>query len=210
MTRDAPDETPAQPSAAARARLIGAVVFLLAGAATILAVLPASGAVTGQLVGVAGSLLTLGGLCLLAYGTEDERPLRHAPGAQHLLSVAAGAGVAQAMVVFAAMSGLLPVVAAGVGAPATGLVGGLCVCSASVVLRLRRRSSPNAARPIALAGLVVLGVGAVAANVLWLAGARLGEGPAGLGMLVAIVLTGVGELLVAVQFWSERRAAGGR
>jgi hypothetical protein len=209
VTPDPPAEPSAQQQGAAHTGLIGALLFLLAGASTILCVVPVTGAATGQLVGMVGSLLTLGGLCLLAYGSEDERPLRHAPGAQPLLFVGAAAGVAQALVVFTGMAGLIPPTAAAVGAPVVGLLGGLAVGASTVLLVLRRPWSPNPARPMALAGLATIAAGAVAANVLWLAGAQLGTGPGGVGVLAAVVVTGVGELLIAAQFWRDgpRRAA---
>lgn len=191
----------------ATAHQLGALMFLLAAASTFATAthsLPLRG---GALVGIFGALLTLAGLCLVAFGAHDERPLSHAPATAMLLLVGAVAAIVQSLVLFThheATSWRLNISAS---APYVGLTGGSCVCIATCLLLARRNQRPAAVGPSALIGLALIGVGATVANVVWVlqsgAVSTAGEHIAQIG----IASTAAGELLIAVELWRGRSAA---
>ncbi|WP_144762777.1 hypothetical protein [Curtobacterium sp. 9128] len=197
------------PGSARSAQPMAVLLFGIAGISTLAAIaLPLMPGVA-HLLGLVGGLSTLAGLCFVAFGPEDDRPLRDARGARTLLLVAAVAAVLQTLLPFlGAGTGLRPTDLA-VLAPSIGIVGGVCVCAAVVRLLLaRRRPVRPELRSLALAGLTLIGVGATCANVLAvLASVTPDAAPLAAVRHVGFLVTGVGEVLVAADFWLRPIAA---
>lgn len=143
-----------------------AIVFAGAGLATVVvSVVPPQSAVH-SVAAILGAMLTLAGLCFIAAGGMDERPLQGVPFAMPLLIVAAAASMLKTLLLQAGAS--LPHTVAVLVSSVVGVVGGLAVASA-VVLLLRARSRHRLSATT-MTGLSVIAVTALAMNTAQLLG----------------------------------------
>lgn len=180
---------------------VDAIMFTVAGFCTSATVLVEVDVNFATAASILGGMFTLAGLCILSFGIHDEGPLTKVSTARGLLVVAAAAGVVQTMVLISRENPM----SATILAPVIGLVGGAAVGGAVVaLLRARRQHCIHATT---IVGLIVIAIAALASNgaatlgSLPLLAPPVREGPATSLIHVAVIASGVGELIIASGFW---------
>lgn len=146
------------------ARRLPSVVFGVAGLSTLVVSVVATASPVHSAASIISGMATLVGLCVLATGGADERPLRGVRCAMPLLMVAAASSIVKTVLLQAGQ----PLPSTVAIAAAVGVVGGIAVALAVVLLLLARARHRLAATT--LIGLSAIAVIALTSNVLQVLG----------------------------------------